>query len=106
MVDMSIITLKLRAGDPSASSGGGHSSSGRGESKVVQLTSANFQKEVLDSPLVSAVACKYLRFLTANAGQEVFLHLSLFHCTSYCSMVRTLQEPGAQLGSGGPKTGR
>ncbi len=46
-------TIRVRAG-----SGPQRSSSSNGPSKVVQLTSSNFQQEVLDNPLVSAVACK------------------------------------------------
>ena len=68
LLDFSLNVLRVRAGDPSAgyssssgsSSRSGSSGAGGGKSKVVQLTSANFQKEVLDNPLVSLVACKYV----------------------------------------------
>jgi thiol-disulfide isomerase/thioredoxin len=53
IVEFAMKTLRVRAGDPTAKNSAG-------PSKVVQLTSANFQAEVLDSPLVSMVACKFL----------------------------------------------
>jgi hypothetical protein len=77
IMELALETLRTRAGDPAASktnakkkkssSGSGSSknkpssSSGKSSSKVIQLTSANFQEEILNSPLVAAVACKYLR---------------------------------------------
>jgi hypothetical protein len=78
IVELALETLRTRAGDPAASktsakkkkstagsssgSGSGNSkrsSSGKSSSKVIQLTAANFQEEILNSPLVAAVACKY-----------------------------------------------
>ena len=52
-------TLSQRAEPPDASRN--HHSGGI-ESKVFILTSSNFQKEVLDNPLVYAVACKLILY--------------------------------------------
>jgi len=63
MVQTGIETIQTRAGGAPGNSGGGpgsSKSSSTGPSKVVHLTSSNFQEKVLDSPLVSAVACKYI----------------------------------------------
>jgi hypothetical protein len=62
MVQTGIETIQARAGGANGSTGGtagSSESSSKGPSKVVHLTSENFQEQVLDSPLVSAVACKY-----------------------------------------------
>ena len=72
IMEFALETLQVRArgGSPGSSSGGGSSNSGgssssssrrssRSKSKVVQLTKDNFEKEILNSPLVSAVACKF-----------------------------------------------
>jgi len=67
LIQVGIETIRVRAGGSSSgpqSGGGGSSSHGSsssssssgGKSKVVQLTDSNFQQEVLDNPLVSAVA--------------------------------------------------
>lgn len=70
LIQVGIETIRVRAGGsssgPQSGGGGGgssshgssSSSSSGGKSKVVQLTDSNFQQEVLDNPLVSAVACK------------------------------------------------
>ena len=70
IMEFALETLQVRArggspgsGSSSSSSGGSSSSSSRrssrsSKSKVVQLTKDNFDKEILNSPLVSAVACK------------------------------------------------
>ena len=58
MIQTAVDTIRVRA---SGSAGGGPSfstSNTNGPSKVVHLTSANFQEQVLDNPLVSAIACK------------------------------------------------
>ena len=52
-----------KSGESSSSSDGGGKRSNRrssksSPSKVLQLTTDNFEKEILNSPLVSAVACK------------------------------------------------
>jgi protein disulfide-isomerase A6 len=65
IMDVTMDTLRVRAsgGAEGFQSDGGKGESGGGgggESKVVQLTSSNFQKEVLNNPLVSLVACEYI----------------------------------------------
>jgi hypothetical protein len=58
-IQTALDTLVARAGGtPKGSSGSSSSSSSGGKSKVVQLTGGNFEDEVLNNPLVSAVACK------------------------------------------------
>ena len=70
IMETALETLQVRArggGPPPPKSGGGGSTSSSGrsnsrrasDSKVLQLTSDNFEQEILNSPLVSAVACKY-----------------------------------------------
>lgn len=70
VMDFAVNTIRLRSGDPmgdptaqqsgkekSSSSGGG--GGGGGSSKVVQLTSSNFEDQVLNNPMVSAIACEF-----------------------------------------------
>jgi thiol-disulfide isomerase/thioredoxin len=68
VMDFAVNTIRLRSGDPmgdptAQQSGGGKSSSsgggGGGPSKVVQLTSSNFEEQVLNNPMVSAIACEF-----------------------------------------------
>ena len=57
LLQVTMNVLQKRAGPPNANEG--HHPGGV-ESKVVVLNTDNFQKEVLDNPLVSAIACKLL----------------------------------------------
>ena len=94
MVQTGIETIQTRAGGgggPGSSAGGPGSSksSSTGPSKVVHLTSSNFQEKVLDSPLVSAVACKYTT--TPRSNHPSFIQCleshGVFVVHSHCSMV-------------------
>ena len=71
IMELALETLRTRAGpgggggDSRGSSSGGGGGSGRGgtksggASKVLQITSENFGSEILNNPLVSAIACKF-----------------------------------------------
>ena len=61
IIQTAMETIRVRATTGSGAGGGPSFSSTshqNGPSKVVHLTSSNFQEQVLENPLVSAIACK------------------------------------------------
>lgn len=89
LVGYAMNTLKVRAGDPTAKREGDGGGDDGAASKVVQLTSSNFQQEVLDNPKVSAVACKSFFSIFSLF---VYLRLSICACVRVCLFVCPLKQ--------------